>query len=232
MTKSESKLVVMLVIGGAVFYALRSIFSAIGTGGVILISVLSISIVVTLRIIKSRSDKSSFDDLAIYVLKNKLEVTEAQRLNQRLIKSSHLRAALIRDLQILCDSIHLALHSKKRETAEYRMGLALEKHRDAIRKMPSLVSPFVILETNLVVADAEVVFHTSLYLNAADGHCTKAQTLKTQKAKLKNFELARSVLMEGLHMGRGDLLKLREALENVEQLMSKNSISCGGASPG
>ena len=190
-------------------------FGSIGTGFITFISV-------GLLIYYSfRKDKKTFDNLVLYVLHNRLHPDEAKKMNLQLARSNFSRSALIRNLQIIRDSIEIALTSKKRDTAESRMNTLLERFEEIQREQSSLVSAEVHDEIERVIQETRKEFQTKLFLNVATGHMEKAESSKTSKTKEKYFDLAIEVLKEGLEKGSGNEADLRTVLSQVEQAKSK-----------
>ena len=173
----------------------------------------------------SRFNQSEFDDLASDSLHRRMHSEEAQRLNWDLAQIDPSRAALIRDLQILCESADIASHSKNRETAESRMASVLETHSRITSEHSHLISPSVLQDINSVVRETEQVFPTEMYVRIANGHTEKAQSVKRDKTKLKYLNLAKEMLEEGIHDGRADMSILRAALRQVEA--AQGAVSAG-----
>lgn len=123
---------------------------------------------------------------------------------------------MIRNLQIIRDSIDISLSSKKRDTAESRAELVTERYQNIKREQSSLVSEMVLREIDRVVSHAQKGFHTKLFLNMANGYVEKARNLKTNKSKIKYLGLAEEALEEGISVGSGNIDRLQKALSNVQ----------------
>lgn len=187
----------------------------VGDYGILLIVVI---IVISLSIYSRKKNKESqqdFDRLALSTLHTKRHWTEDKEINKSL--SRHPGAPLIRNLQILRDSIEIALTSKKRDTAEQRM-MAVTELFEKISGQASLVSPEVFEEISKTVTKAQYEFHTSFYINIATGHIESAGKVKTAKTKSKHLTSATDVLQEGIKKGFGDQGKLKVLLAGIERM--------------
>lgn len=157
-----------------------------------------------------KQDEAAYQELILYTLRNKVSPAAA-RANHKLAKVHFGKSQLIRALQIASDCIYLTRTSKKGDVLRERLEL-LEKLGHEIR------SDYTSLMTD---ETAQVVFaeigvaikagHTNIYLNPAKAEIEKAATLKTQAAKLKRFESAKQLILEGLNDPMADRATL-EAL--------------------
>ena len=218
MTKVAATLVGLLAFFGIALYTLMLIYEKFGSIGTGFITFISVGLLIYYSF---RKDKKTFDNLVLYVLHNRLHPDEAKKMNLQLARSNFSRSALIRNLQIIRDSIEIALTSKKRDTAESRMNTLLERFEEIQREQSSLVSAEVHDEIERVIQETRKEFQTKLFLNVATGHKEKAESSKTSKTKEKYFDLAIEVLKEGLEKGSGNEADLRTVLSQVEQAKSK-----------
>ena len=218
MTKVAATLVGLLAFFGIDLYTLMLIYEKFGSIGTGFITFISVGLLIYYSF---RKDKKTFDNLVLYVLHNRLHPDEAKKMNLQLARSNFSRSALIRNLQIIRDSIEIALTSKKRDTAESRMNTLLERFEEIQREQSSLVSAEVHDEIERVIQETRKEFQTKLFLNVATGHMEKAESSKTSKTKEKYFDLAIEVLKEGLEKGSGNEADLRTVLSQVEQAKSK-----------
>ena len=218
MTKVAATLVGLLAFFGIDLYTLMLIYEKFGSIGTGFITFISVGLLIYYSF---RKDKKTFDNLVPYVLHNRLHPDEAKKMNLQLARSNFSRSALIRNLQIIRDSIEIALTSKKRDTAESRMNTLLERFEEIQREQSSLVSAEVHDEIERVIQETRKEFQTKLFLNVATGHMEKAESSKTSKTKEKYFDLAIEVLKEGLEKGSGNEADLRTVLSQVEQAKSK-----------
>jgi hypothetical protein len=217
MKKAEATLIGWLVVIGIIVYPFMWLHERIGWLGICFIGVIVIGIGIFWIVSKSQKEQKTFDDLALYVLHNRLHPDEAKKVFLKFVKSDFPRSALIRNLQIIRDSIEIALSSKKRDTAESRMNTLLERYEEIRKKQSGLVSAEVYNEIDRVIQETRNEFHTKLYLNMATGHVDKAQKLKTKKSKGKYLNLAIEALKEGLDKGLGHEADLRRFLSQVQQ---------------
>jgi len=142
-------------------------------------------------------------------------------MNLKLARSNFPRSALIRNLQIIRDSIEIALTSKKKDTAQSRMDTLLERYEEIRAEQSGLVSMEVMNEISSVIQDTKYQFHTMLYLNTATGYMDKIEKLKTNKSKEKYLDQAIEALQEGLQIGLGNEADLGDYLKHVEQVKAK-----------
>ncbi|MBU4185682.1 MAG: hypothetical protein KKI12_08390 [Proteobacteria bacterium] len=217
MKKSEATLIGWLVVIGIIVYPFVWLHEKIGWIGIGLIGVIVVGFAIFYNISRSQKEQKTFDDLALYVLHNRLHPDEAKKMNLKLARSNFPRSALIRNLQIIRDSIEIALTSKKRDTAESRMNTLLERYEEIRKEQSGLVSAEVYNEIDRVIQETKDEFHTKLFLNLATGHMEKAQKLKTKKSKEKYLDLAIEDLKEGLQKGLGQGADLKRVLSQAEQ---------------
>lgn len=217
MKKAEATLIGWFVVIGIIVYPFVWLHEKIGWVGIGTIAVFVIGGAILWSINKSKKDQKTFDDLVLYVLHNRLHPDEAKKMNLDLAKSNFPRSALIRNLQIIRDSIEIALTSKKRDTAESRMNTLLERYEEIKNNQFGLASAEIYNEIDRVIQKTTNEFHTKLYLNIATGHMEKAQSLKTKKSKEKYLDLAIEALKEGLEKGLGQEVNLRRVLSQAEQ---------------
>jgi len=221
MKKAETTLIGLLVIIGIIVYAFVWLHEEIGWVGIGTIGVFVIGGGIFWSISKTKKEQKEFDDLALSVLHNRLHPDEAKKMNLKLAKSNFPRSALIRNLQIIRDSIEIALTSKKRNTAESRMNTLLDRYEEIRKEQSGFVSAEVLNEINRVIQQTKDEFHTKLYLNMAMGYMDKAEKLKTKKSKEKYLDLAKETLKEGLEKGLGQEADLRRLLSQIEQAKAK-----------
>lgn len=201
-----------LMVFAAMVYLCLFIYKAIGIAGILVMCGIVIAGFILLAYRKVQ-EQANFDKLALYVLQNRLTPEEAVRINTQLMKKNFARATLIRSLQIIRDSIEIALSSKVRGTAQSRMILLNKHYQEILAKQMHLVSTPILEEIQRTVQQAERDFHTQLYINIANGYIEKVQKLKTEKSKLKNITQAIITLNEGLAAGQGDSHQLKSMLK-------------------
>lgn len=217
MKKAETEVLGWLIIIALIIYPFVWLHGQIGGLGIGVLVALLIGAGIYRHIRSERKDQEAFDKLVFYVLHNRIPPDEAKKINQNLSKSNFPRSALIRNLQIISDSIEIALTSKKRETAESRMDTVLELFEKINQEQSALITAETLEEIARVVQKAERNFYTKLFTNLALGHLEKVEKLKTQKSKAKYLQLAREVLREGLDLGRGHKIELKKTLAQVER---------------
>lgn len=216
MKKTDETLIGLLVVIAVIVYPFVWLYEKIGGVGFSLIVVIVIGLGIFYHIGSRRKEQKTFDDLVLYVLHNRLHPDEAKKMNLKLARSNFPRSALIRNLQIIRDSIEIALMSKKRDTAESRMNTLLERFEEIKKEQSGLVSTEVYNEIERVIEETRKEFQTKLFLNLAAGHMEKAESLKTRKSKEKYFDLAIEALKEGLEKGLGQETDLRRVLSRTE----------------
>lgn len=206
-----------LILIAIVVYPFVWLYEKIGWGGSIALGGLVLSGIAYWSVRTSRKDKEEFNKLVLYVLHNRLHPDKARKLNYSLAKTNFPRSALIRRLQILRDSIEIALTSKKRDTAELRMAEVRSSYEEIKSKYANLVTPETLAEINRVVSECEKEFSTILYINIADAHIEKAAKLKTAKSKAKYAALAMEAIVEGLMNPNSENRRLEEMRKKIEQ---------------
>lgn len=216
MTKKEAEGIGALVVIGVIVYPFVWLYEQIGAVGLLLCSISVVATFVYLHIRNVKQDQKAFDELVLYTLHNRMPPDEARSINRKLAKENFPRSALIRNLQIIQDSIEISLSSKKRATAESRAQSVEELHQKILHEYASLVSERVLTEINHTCNQALSDFNTKLFINISTGHVEKANTLKTDKSKIKYLGLAAEALEEGISLGRGDAAALNVALARVK----------------
>lgn len=216
MTKKEAEGIGALVVIGAIVYPFVWLYEQVGAVGLVVCAVGIVAIFVYWHIHNEKQDQKAFEELVLYTLHNRIPPDEARRINRKLAKENFPRSALIRNLQIIRDSIEISLSSKKRETAESRAQSVAELHQEILHEHASLVSEDVLADITAVCTEALSDFNTKLFLNIANGHIEKAGSLKTDKSKIKYLGLAAEALEEGISLGRGDSAALQSELANVK----------------
>lgn len=218
MKKKESTIIAWLVIIGIFAFLLTSLLEKIGLLWFGLIAVTVLGFVIFYNIHKKKEDQKTFDALALYVLHNRLHPDEAKNINTKLYKSNFARGTLIRKLQIIRDSIEIALTSKKRDTAVSRMSILLDQYEEIKNPQSGLVSTAIYNEIDRVIQDTKNEFQTKLFLNVAMGYIEKAQNLKTKKSKENYLNLAIETLKEGLHQNNAHEAALKTYLTQIEEI--------------
>ncbi len=219
MKQSEIKALIPVAVLGIIAAPFVWLYEKAGWFGLVTLCLAVVGAVVVWRKKSAENDQRAFDDLALYVYRNRLHTQEAKEMNYRLMKSHPARAELIRQLQIMRDSIEIALTSKKRDVAESRMNEVLLSALAVKKKYASLVSPEVVSEITEGAKQCHKEFHTAMYRNIATAHLEKAAKLKTKKSKIKYANLAKETILEGLANERAEVGELKGELQLVENYL-------------
>jgi hypothetical protein len=218
LNRTEAKGLTALILFALILYPFIWLYQTIGPIGFLLIA---IGAVVAILISRSNSHKKAaeeFNELALYVLRNRLSPDEARRINTIAGGTDFAKGSLIRDLQILSDSLEIATTSTKRDTAESRMELAIETFSRISTEKFDLLEQATQKAVTRYFQDLKSLFHTNLYLNAAHSFLSKVDKLKTPKAKAKYLQLAKDTIQEGLGNVESDKLLLSNQMEELESV--------------
>jgi hypothetical protein len=162
--------------------------------------------------------EQEFRALVLSTMRQAMPFEVARAINARLAIEDPQQAALIGELQVIRESIDIALSSKKRDIAESRMKLVAERWKTAEPDCSGVVSKDVVQSVSETVADAQRRFQTSLHANVARGYVDKAKALKTAKGREGHLLHAREVILEGLGMPDSNKGELREMLLAIERM--------------
>ncbi len=154
--------------------------------------------------------------LALKTIRYPVVPTQAKAINMWLAGKYPGWAPLIRNLQIIRDSLDIALTSKRRDIAESRMELALDRWQESQQEHTGLLAPETAVLIASVIEETRNIYHTTLYLNIAGSHLEKAQNLKTEKGRAKHRDLAKVIIQDGLNDPLSDKAKLTEVLNQVD----------------
>ena len=94
------------------------------------------------------------------------------------------------------------MNSKKPDTAESRFSLARETYQK-IKAYRDIMGPRLSWELETKFQHLEANFVSALTLNRARSHIEKAESLKTEKSKMRYLQEALDVLEDGLLRGAG-----------------------------
>lgn len=225
MKKSEAQALGPLLLIGIVAYPFIWLHEKFGWGGITVLGGLFLGGIYYWNVLASRNDKERFNKLVLYILHNRIHPEEARKLNHSLSKTNFRRATLIRRLQILRDSIEIALTSNKRDTAESRMTEVKSSYEEIRKEHADLVAPETLAEIDRVVSECEKDFGTSLYTNIASALIEKAQKLKTNSSKAKYATLAMEAIVEGLENPKSEKRRLEEMKKKIEQFAQSIEMS-------
>lgn len=213
--KSESKLIIAAIVA----YPFVWLYQQIGIGGYALLIFGTGGIWVGANLLKKSRVNSDFEADALATLRNRLAPEDARAMNQKHRRTSARHAELLRFIQIFSDSIHLALNSNKRDTAESRMLLASETYRKSMAYR-GIMSRRLKSEIDHIYREAESRFPEAMRFNVARSLLDKADSLKTQKAKSRYIDQALSIIEEGLSGKASDSTLL---LSLAKEAQYKNS---------
>lgn len=219
MKKEEVELFGLLLLLGAVAYPFFWLYETLGPVGLGLVFIACVALFLAWKKRQTNKQQKAFEDLVLYVLNNRLHPDEAKTINKQLVKIHFDWSALIRNLQIIRDSIEIALASKKRATAESRRDVLLDRFADINHSQSHLISESVFTEIEQVVNDFLKALPARLALNEAKALMDKSRTLKTEKSRKKYLGLAIESLEQGVAEGGfiEDVAKLRDLLDNLHQ---------------
>lgn len=223
MKKSEIKGIVALVIMGLVCYPFILFYQTFGIWGFAIPLAIAICYFFFKRSSSGKEDQMAFEELIIDTLHLKIPPPEWKKINTQLSKINFPRAALLRNIQIIADSINISLKSKKREIAESRMEAVLKGYKEIKLKQLNLISEETFKTITTTVKYAEKRLSTLLYTNIAMAHLDKVGKLKTEKSKIKYLGLAKEILQEGLEnklSNKDKLEKLFSKVIKIEESLS------------
>ena len=220
MKKSDAQGVFYLIIIGVIIAFFSWIYNTIGPVGIIFLGIAIVGgLIYMSKQKKERYLQEYFADVQ-YFLHTRIKPAEAKPFSKKYMKSDFNRWSLLRCLQIMRDSIDIALSSKKQDTAESRMDLAGKQYNEVLNKHKNLITPEIINEIEKVFKDAKTSFQTLLYINVANGHIEKSLKLKTDKSIIKYLSLALEIIEEGIKLGSGDIEMLQQKKEEISKQMS------------
>lgn len=220
MKKSESQAIGYLIIIAAIVAFLSWLYQTIGMIGIILLGVAIISGLFLRSKKKKERYLNEYYDAVRCFLNTRLSPDEARPYGRTYSKSDFERWSLLRCLQIMRDSIDIALTSKKRDTAESRMELAGDKYQEIITEHKKLITPEILDEIGTVYRDAQSQFFTKLFVNVSTGQIEKAEKLKTEKSKIKYLNQALETIEEAINSGQGDVAKFEERKREISEKIS------------
>jgi hypothetical protein len=161
--------------------------------------------------------EQEFRALALDTIRQATPIEAARAINARLASEDPQKATFIRALQIIRDSIDIALASKKRDVAESRMKSVVETWRIAEAECSGVVPEDVVHSVRDIVADAQRRFQTSLFANLARGFLDKATISKTAKAREVHLSQAKAAILEGIGMPNSDKAELGNLMLAIER---------------
>lgn len=165
---------------------------------------------------KAEQDLIEFHELVEATLQGKFDWRAQKSMNRELMRSNTEQAIALRDVQIIADSLQIAMTSPKRETIEHRLGLAKERLNEIASNPRSQFTEATMALVRNAVISHEPLIVTHMYIEPARRFIDKAKTLKTEKARAKNIEQARSILQEGLSDHRAMRVEIEAALASLD----------------
>jgi tetratricopeptide (TPR) repeat protein len=141
-------------------------------------------------------------------------IHEVGQINMRLMRIAPDWAMLIRQFQIIADSIHIAKTSKKPDTAMSRIQGIYESLKECdFSILPLEKRDEYMAYIKQAVANAELAYR----LNGAQALLDKAASLKTDKAKTKYYQQAKDLVSTGFGYEHIDQEPLRIALQKIDR---------------
>lgn len=193
MKKSETRLLGILIVVGLVIYLLLWLYQKVGLIGYLAIALSMLTIWFYGDYSRRIRFTNQFERDALYTLNHRVIPDIASKMNAKYMRISPRHSELLRCMQIFNDSVHIALNSKKMETAVSRM--------ESVRQMYQNMKSYRGIQTKRVVDEIETIYSTTvnsfpevLCLNVANGYLDKSEALKTAKGKHKYLLVALEVL--------------------------------------
>ena len=155
--------------------------------------------------------------MILCTLQRKISQTEAKSINHSLMRTDFRKAQLLRSIQILTESIDIALASKKQDIIESRFDTVMKEWNEVQTHYSDLISEENIKTLKEIIASAEKNYHTTKYTNVAKAYLDKADSLKTEKSKQKYRGLAKEILSEGMLNPMSNKPELKELLLRIER---------------
>lgn len=209
---------VILILGivvAAIMFPFIWLYETVGAAFFSLIMLCLIAGGIYLRRVLLKHRYLELQVLALKTIRYPVVTARAKAINMWLAGKYPGCVPLIRNLQIIRDSLDIALTSKKMDIAESRMKLALDRWQESQQEYGGLLAPETADLIASVIAETHNLYHTTLYLNMAGAHLEKAQNLKTEKGRAKHRDLAKVIIQDGLNDPLSDKAKLTEVLNQV-----------------
>lgn len=200
--KAGDKLVGGAIVLAAVVYPFVWLYEQIGGFGYLVLIASASGIWFYLSSQRKAKDAERFEADVLSTLGRRLDPETARAMNAKYSKSNHRRAELLRFIQIFNDSVEISLNSKKPDTAESRFSLARETYQK-IKAYRDIMGPRLSWELETKFQHLEANFVSALTLNRARSYIEKAESLKTEKSKMRYLQEALDVLEDGLLRGAG-----------------------------
>ncbi len=208
--KDSTLLFLVLILGGIAFLCEQTGQIPLAAAAVVIICLVLFS-----RMLQRKKQREARDQLARMIFRNQIPLEEEKKLNTKLAQKNPRFAALIRDLQILRDSLNIGITGKNQEKAEGRLNDVLSFFKRIQKQQSGLIGKEVLGEISSAVNKLEEEFPTKLCLNSAQNHLNKAGKVKTEEGKAKYVKLARKTLIDGINSGKCRKPELETALKKL-----------------
>ena len=143
----------------------------------------------------------------------------ARQYLSQLMKKDPRKAMRLRVQQVIRESLQIALTSKKRDTADSRMGVAQDRFEELNRSFRVPRKELQLIEQRLQSDKKE--FETVKYINQAEGLIERGSKLKTEKSRQKYLDQAKAVIKEGMSNPESDKERLRAFLDDMPKTLSE-----------
>jgi len=215
MKSSDIKGIGALIVLGGIITAFSWLYRTIGLYGIIFLVILVIAGIVFWTQNQSKERQRVFLQTVLLFLHTRLTPDATKPYSKLYAKTDFNRWSLLRALQIMRDSIDIALSSKKRDTAQSRMDLAEKQYRQIRKDYSTLIPEEIMNEISETINIAKQTYKTQLFLNVSKGFIEKAGTLKTDKSKLKYLDMALETIDEGIKKKEGDLTRFSKLKDEI-----------------
>lgn len=167
---------------------------------------------------------TDFKNIAFDCLYSRMPPEQCKQLNLQLLASGfHEWMMLIRQFQIIADSIDLALTSKNRDTAHSRADTVFASYQECLNQYADVLRHEDWLVVDNYIVDFNNAFATAWRINVAQGLCEKAFKLKTEKSRRKYIEQAAELIVEGLAAQDTDHQALTAFQSELSVLQKQNA---------
>lgn len=203
---------VFLVIIAIVVVAISKLYEALGIAGFIAL-IIAVAYAIKMKLNHDQAEQlRKFNAMAFRMATEHISLETARAL----YRSNNFTLSQLQQLrliQVIRESIEIALSSKKVDTAESRMDIANENYL-ALLATNTLAPDKLKIITDLVT-NAKREFSTLRYTNPAAAYIEKAATLKTERSKLKYLGMAKEILADALHDPACDTARIQVLLNGI-----------------
>ncbi len=223
MGRQKDTAIGFLIVFGVVFVALQKLWSIWNGGFVILLLVIVVLFVLLHQRSKAKTIKTFFQHSALEALKDPRTPSYQKEKIKKLMTINPRMATALRDIQIMAESMDIALRSKNKETATSRYELSVIKFDEIRSAYIDLFDTETFNRIKDFMSDNSRAFHTKIYTNPAKAHIEKTKKLKTIKAKSKYINLAKELLNEGLGDPNSNKSEIQLLMNEVSALADELS---------